>query len=157
ATRPAARAGACPSPGRRARHGRPPAVRGCGNPRWGDATSGRYAGVTDAERLRTRVRPMKTTPPIALTATIVACTAATASARPAEEPPGSQASQPPAATSASLAAHREQISNEQWQRSQTQPAPAPPADPVAPEAGFPIVLVLLGIAVPLGLAFLVGR
>ena len=100
---------------------------------------------------------MKTTHLIALTATIVACTAATASARPAEEPPGSQASKPSAVTSASIAAHREQISNEQWQRSQTQPAPASPADPAAPEAGFPLVLVLLGVTVPLGLAFLVGR
>ena len=41
---------------------------------------------------------MKTTHLIALTATIVACTAATASARPAVEPPGSQASKPSAAT-----------------------------------------------------------
>jgi hypothetical protein len=100
---------------------------------------------------------MKTTHLIALTATIVACTAATASARPAVEPPGSQASKPSAATSASIATHREQISNEQWQRSQTQPAPASPADPAAPETGFPLVLVLLGVTVPLGLAFLVGR
>ena len=36
---------------------------------------------------------MKTTHLIALTATIVACTAATASARPAVEPPGSQTSE----------------------------------------------------------------
>ena len=100
---------------------------------------------------------MKTTHLIALTATIVACTAATASARPAEERPGSQASSPSVATSGSIAAHHEQISNEQWQRSQTQPAAAPLADRTAPDSGLPIVLVLAGIAVPLGLAFLVGR
>jgi len=40
---------------------------------------------------------MKTTHLIALTATIVACTAATASGRPAVEPPGSQTSKPSAA------------------------------------------------------------
>jgi len=40
---------------------------------------------------------MKTTHLIALTATIVACTAATASARPAVEPPVSQTSKPAAA------------------------------------------------------------
>ena len=88
---------------------------------------------------------MKTTHLIALTATIIACTAATASARPAVEPPGSQASKPSAATASSIAAHREQISNEQWQHRQGQPAPAP------------LVIVLAGVAVPLGLAFLVGR
>jgi hypothetical protein len=99
---------------------------------------------------------MKTSHLIALTATIVACTAATASARPAAELPGSQASKPAAATSASIAAHRERISSEQWQRSQAQPAPAPLTDGTAPDSGFPLVLVL-GVTVPLGLAFLVGR
>ena len=91
---------------------------------------------------------MKTTHLIALTATIVACTAATASARPAVEPPGSQASEPSAATSASIAAHREQISNEQWQRSQAQPAPAPLTDRTATDDGFPLGLVLLGVTRP---------
>ena len=100
---------------------------------------------------------MKTSNLIALTATIVACTAATASARPAVEPSGNQASKPWAVTSGSIAAHREQLGNEQWQRSQGQPAAAPPTDGTAPDSGFPIVLVLVGVAVPLGLAFLVGR
>jgi hypothetical protein len=71
--------------------------------------------------------------------------------------PGGQASKPSAATSASIAAHREQISNEQWQRSQAQPAAAPLTDRTSPDTGLPIVLVLLGVAVPLGLAFLIGR
>ena len=100
---------------------------------------------------------MKTSHFIALTATIVACTAATASARPAVEPPGSHASQPSVATSASIAAHREQIGNEQWQRGQAQPAAAPLTDRTAPDTGLPLVLVLLGATIPLGLAFLVGR
>ena len=94
---------------------------------------------------------MKTTHLIALTATIVACTAATASARPAVEPPGSQASKPAAATSASIAAHREQISNEQWQRSQPQPAAVPLIDRTATDDGLPLALVLVGVTVPLGL------
>ena len=100
---------------------------------------------------------MKTSHLIALTATIVACTAATASARPAVEPPGSQTSKPSAATASSIAAHREQISNEQWQRSQGQPAAAPLTDRTATDDGLPLALVLVGVAVPLGLAFLVGR
>ena len=94
---------------------------------------------------------MKTTHLIALTATIVAFTAATASARPAVEPPGSQASKPSAATSASIAAHREQISTEQWQRSQGQPAPAPLTDRTASDDGLPLGLVLIAVTVPLGL------
>ena len=92
---------------------------------------------------------MKTSHLIALTATIVACTAATASARSAVEPPGSQASKPSAATPASIAAHREQMSNEQWQRSQAQPAPL--TDRTAPDDGLPLGLVLIGVTVPLGL------
>ena len=36
-------------------------------------------------------------------------------------------------------------------------APAPPTDGTAPDTGLPLVLVLAGVAVPLGLAFLVGR
>ena len=94
---------------------------------------------------------MKTTHLIALTATIVACTAATASARPAVEPPGSQAPKPSAATSASIAAHHEQISNEQWQRSQTQPAAAPLTDRTASDDGLPLGLILIGVTVPLAL------
>ena len=94
---------------------------------------------------------MKTSQLIALTATIVACTAATASARPAVEPPGSQASKPSAANSASIAAHREQISNQQWQRSQAQPAPAPLTDRTGPDDGLPLGLVLIGVTVSLGL------
>ena len=96
---------------------------------------------------------MKTSHLIALTATIVACTAATASARPAVERPGSQASKPSVVTPGSMAAHREQIHNEQWQRSQAQPAPAPAplTDRTATDDGLPLGLVLIGVTVALGL------
>jgi hypothetical protein len=102
---------------------------------------------------------MKTSHLIALTATIVACTAATASARPALEPPGSQSSNPPAVTSGSIAAHHEQISNEQWQRSQAQPAPAPAplTDRTATDDGLPLGLILIGVTVPLALLIVAIR
>jgi hypothetical protein len=89
---------------------------------------------------------MKTSQLIALTATIVACSAATASARPAVEPPASQPPEPTAVTSGSMAAHREQVRNEQWQRSQAQPAPAPAplTDRTATDDGLPLGLVLIG-------------
>ena len=87
---------------------------------------------------------MKTSHLIAVTATIVACTAATASARPAVEPPGGHASKPQAATPASIAAHREQIAGEQWQRRQAQPEPAPATDRATPGDGVPLGLVLVG-------------
>jgi hypothetical protein len=102
---------------------------------------------------------MKTTHLIALTATIVACTAATASARPAVEPPGSQASKPSAVTSGSNAAHRWNNSSEMRRDSQAQPAPAPLTDRTATDDGFPLVFVLIGLTVPLSLVLmqLVGK
>jgi len=86
---------------------------------------------------------MKTSRIITLTATIVACTAATASARPAVDPP---ASSPAPVTAGSMAAHREQVRNEQWQRSQAQPAPAPAplTDRTATDDGLPLGLFLIG-------------
>lgn len=94
---------------------------------------------------------MKTSQLIALTATIVACSAATASARPALEPPPVQASDPAPVTAGSMAAHRERVSNEQWQRSQALPAPAPLTDRTATDDGLPLGLVLIGVSVPLAL------
>ena len=91
---------------------------------------------------------MKTSQLIILTATIVACSAATASARPVVEPP---ASKPSPVTAGSMAAHREQVRNEQWQRSQAQSAPAPLTDRTATDDGLPLGLVLIGVTVPLGL------
>jgi len=100
---------------------------------------------------------MKTTHLIALTATIVACTAATASARPVGDPPGSQASAPAADTSPYNTAHRYYNISEMARSNPGQPAPTPLTDRTATDDGFPLGLVLIGVAVPLGLAFLVGR
>ena len=92
---------------------------------------------------------MKTSHLITLTATIVACSAATAAARPAVEPPVSKASKPAPVTAGSMAAHREQVRNEQWQRSQTPPAPL--TDRTVTDDGLPLGLVLIGVTVGLGL------
>lgn len=100
---------------------------------------------------------MKTTHLIALTATIVACTAATASARPVVDPPGSQVSASAADTSPYNEAHRYFNSSEMARSNFVQPAPAPLTDRTATDDGFPLGLVLIGAAVPLGLAFVVGR
>jgi hypothetical protein len=88
---------------------------------------------------------MKTSHLIALTATIVACSAATASARPAVEPPVSHAPEPTPVTAGSMSAHRQQMSDEQWQRSHAQPAPAPLTDRTATDDGFPLTVVLIGV------------
>jgi hypothetical protein len=93
---------------------------------------------------------MKTTHLIALTATIVACTAATASARPAVEP---RASEPAPVTSGSMAAHRLQMRDEQWQRRQALPAPVPLTDRTATDDGLPLGVVLISVTV--ALAFLI--
>ena len=101
---------------------------------------------------------MKPSHLITLTATIVACTATTASARPAMEPLGSQASKPSVVTPGGMAAHRDQVRSEQWQRSQVQPAPAPLTDRTATDDGLPLGLVLIGVTVPLGLLIVaIGR
>jgi hypothetical protein len=88
---------------------------------------------------------MKTSHLIALTATIVACSAVTASARPAVEPPVSHAPEPTPVTAGSMADHRLQMRDEQWQRSQTPAAPAPLTDRTATDDGFPLTIVLLGV------------
>ena len=114
----------------------------------------RYAAVTAPEPALGTLRPMKTTRLIVLTATIVACAATTASARPAVEPVGGQTSRPSAANHATIATHHEQIFSEQWQRSQAQPTTAPLNDRTPTDGGFPIVLVLIALTVPLGLVLL---
>ena len=100
---------------------------------------------------------MKTSQLIALTATIVACSAATASARPALEPHPGQASQPAVVTEGSRAARSEQIRNEQWQRSQALPAPAPLTDRTATDDGLPLGLVLIGVSVSLAILIVAIR
>jgi hypothetical protein len=95
---------------------------------------------------------MKTSRLILITATIVALAAPTASARPVSDPAPTHAAQPTAATGASIAAHHEQISDEQWQRSQTASPAAPLTDRTTNDGRFPLVFVLVGLTVPLALA-----
>ena len=96
---------------------------------------------------------MKTSHLIALTATIVAFAAPTASARPLSDPPESHTSKPTAPTSASIAAHRDQIATEQWQRAQAS-APVTLLKDRTGDAGFPVAYVLIGLTVPLGFVLL---
>ena len=96
---------------------------------------------------------MKTSHLIALTATIVAFAAPTASALPLSDPPGSHTSKPTNPTSASMAAHREQIANEQWQRAHA-PSPATPLKDRTGSGGFPVAYVLIGLTVPLAFVLL---
>ena len=96
---------------------------------------------------------MKTSQLIALTATIVAFAAPTASARPLSDPPGSQTSNPTAPNSASIAAHRDQIATEQWQRAQAL-SPVTPLEDRTGDGGFPVAYVLIGLTVPLGVVLL---
>jgi len=96
---------------------------------------------------------MKTSHLIALTATIVAFAAPTASAGPLSDPPGSHTSKPTAPTSASIAAHRDQVATEQWQRSQVS-SPVTALEDRTGDGGFPVVYVLIGLTVPLGLVLL---
>ena len=95
---------------------------------------------------------MKTSRLILITATIVALAAPTASARPASEPSPSQAARLTASTPASIAAHHEQISAAQWQRSQAASPAAPLTDRTANDGRIPLVFVLVGLTIPLGLA-----
>ena len=96
---------------------------------------------------------MNTSHLIALTATIVAFAAPTASARPLSDPPGSHTSQPTAPTSASIAAHRDQIAAEHWQRTHA-PSPATSLEDRTGNGGFPVAYVLIGLTVPLGFVLL---
>jgi membrane protein insertase Oxa1/YidC/SpoIIIJ len=97
---------------------------------------------------------MKTSRIISITAALFALAASTASARPAGDPQGSHASPATASTSASIAAHHEQMSAQQYLASHGQSAPTPQSDRTETDTGggLPIVFVLIGVTVPLGLA-----
>ena len=99
---------------------------------------------------------MTTSRIIALTAAIMACAAPAASASPAIDPPAARAHVAQPVTSASIAAHHEQLSNQQYLASHAQPAPAvasaPLTDRTDTDAQFPLVFVLLGLTIPLGIA-----
>jgi hypothetical protein len=95
---------------------------------------------------------MKTSRLITITAAIIACAAPAASARPAIDPPARPHVAAPV-NSATIAAHREQLSTEQYLASRGQSAPATPlTDRTADTDGrFPTVFVLLGLTIPLGI------
>ena len=96
---------------------------------------------------------MKTSHLIALTATIFAFAAPTASALPLSDPPGSHTSKPTAPTPASMAAHRDQITAEHWQRTHA-PSPATSLEDRTGNGGFPVGYVLIGLTVLLGFVLL---
>ena len=97
---------------------------------------------------------MKTSHLLITTAAILAIAAPAASARPAMDLPNSRPYKVQASTPASIIAHKEQISTEQYLASRGQAAPARPlTDRTVPASDdrFPIVFVLFGLAIPLAL------
>jgi hypothetical protein len=93
---------------------------------------------------------MKTTQLIAVTAALVACAAPPASARPAIDPPAPKRC---VAGPACMAAHREKLSDEQWQRSQDPPAAVPLEDRTT-DGRLPLVLAGTGVSIALGIVLL---
>ena len=99
---------------------------------------------------------MKTTQLIAVTAALVACAAPPASARPSIDPPAPSAC---VAGLACLAAHREKLTDEQWQRSQAPPAAIALEDRTTADGRLPLLLAGTGVSIALGIVLLqvVGR
>ena len=95
---------------------------------------------------------MKTSHLIPITVALFALTVPAASASPALDPAGAQASRPTASTPASIAAHHEQMSAQQYATSHRQTKVTALEDRTAPDGRFPIAFVLLGLTVPLGIA-----
>ena len=98
---------------------------------------------------------MKTSRLIITTAAILAIAAPAASARPATDPPTARPHQVQASTPASIAAHKEQLSSQQYLASRGQSAESTPlVDRTTETDGrFPIVFVLIGLSIPLALGF----
>ena len=96
---------------------------------------------------------MKTSRLLIITAATIALAAPTASARPAMDPATARPHKAQASTMASIAAHKEQLSTEQYLASRGQAADATPlTDRTSPDGnGFPVVFVLFGLAIPLAL------
>ena len=99
---------------------------------------------------------------ILTTAAIIASAAPTASARPAMDPATARPHQVQASTPASIIAHKEQISTEQYLASRGQAAEATPLTDrtqTDSDGRFPLAFVLIGITVPLalGLAMVVSK
>jgi hypothetical protein len=104
---------------------------------------------------------MKTSRLLITTAAILAIAAPAASARPAMDSPTARPHKPQASTPASIIAHKEQLSTEQYLASRSQSAEATPLTDRTTETDghFPIVFVLIGLSIPLalGLAKLVAK
>jgi hypothetical protein len=97
---------------------------------------------------------------IITTVAVLACAAPNANARPASDPAGARTAAPQASTPASIALHHEQISQEQYLASHGTGAPVEPlTDGTDTDNQFPLVFVLVGISIPLGigLAMIVSR
>ena len=95
---------------------------------------------------------MKTSRLLITTAAILAIAAPAASARPATDPATARQHVPQASTLASIAAHKEQLSTQQYLAGRSQSAAATPlADRTDTDNGFPIAFVLLGLTIPLGI------
>ena len=97
---------------------------------------------------------MKTSRLLIITAATIALAAPTASARPAMDPATARPHKPQASAPASIIAHKEQLTTEQYLASRGQSAEATPlTDRTAPASDdrFPIVFVLFGLAIPLAL------
>ena len=95
---------------------------------------------------------MKTSRLLITTAAIVAIAAPAASARPAMDPATARPHKVQASTLASIAAHKEQLSTEQYLARRGTAAEAQPlADRTTDGDRFPVVFVLFGLAVPLAL------
>jgi hypothetical protein len=97
---------------------------------------------------------MKTSRLLIITAAAIALAAPTASARPAMDPATARPHKAEASNLATIAAHKEQLSTEQYLAARgTGPEAQPLADRTAPsnDHRFPSVFVLFGIAIPLAL------
>jgi hypothetical protein len=97
---------------------------------------------------------MKTSRLLIITAAAIALAAPTASARPAMDPATARPHTPQASSMATIAAHKEQLSTQQYLAGRgAGPQAQPLADRTAPVSDnrFPIVFVLLGLAIPLAL------
>ena len=95
---------------------------------------------------------MKTSQLIPITAALFALAVPAASASPAFDPAGAQASKPTASTPASIAAHHEQMSAQQYLASHRQAEATSLEDRTTPDGRLTIALVLVGLTVPLGIA-----
>ena len=103
---------------------------------------------------------MKTSRLLITTAAILAIAAPAASARPAMDPATARPHQPQASTPATIVAHKEQLSTQQYLASRRQGAEATPlTDRTDTDNGFPVAFVLLGLTIPLGIGIgmLAGR